>query len=59
MICGIEFVGWVEKLGKGVNELIFWWFWHATEEQEKYPNVSAIMHETNKAGQNWLFSRHF
>ena len=25
MICGIEFVEYAAKLGKGVNELSFWW----------------------------------
>ena len=43
MICEIEFVKHAVKLGKGVNELSFWWSWHGSERPKSYvSNMSLV-----------------
>ena len=39
MICGIEFVAEAVKLGRGLNDLSFWWF---DTRQRNRNNISSI-----------------
>ena len=39
MICGIEFVDQAVKLGRGVNDLSFWWFDTPQRNRNNIPSI--------------------